>query len=141
MHEHPVLQRRRFFHGRPVRDAKVKDIMWLAPSGHEMTDAEWTAAHVSCLGVRLAGDAIAEVDERGRPIVGATLVYLLNAGSDAVPFHLPAFAERPTWECLIDTFDESRVGVSTAGGKTYELAAHSLALFVLNNPGSPGTRR
>ena len=137
MHEQPVLQRRKFFLGRSFRGAKVKDIMWLAPRG-EMTEAEWNASHVSCLGVRLAGDAIGEVDDIGRPKVGATLVYLLNGGRDPVHFHLPAFADHPIWECLVDTFDEGRVGRATPGGEPYDLAAHSLALFVLKNPGSPG---
>ena len=47
------------------------------------------AGDVRCLGVRLAGDVIDEVDERGERIVGDTLLMLFNADKDAVPFVLP----------------------------------------------------
>ena len=36
-----------------------------------------------CLGVRLNGDAIQEINERGERIVGDTLLLLFNAGDDA----------------------------------------------------------
>ena len=51
-----------------------------------MTDETWNSPDVRCLGVRLNGDAIDEVDERGERIVGDTLLLLLNAGEEAVPF-------------------------------------------------------
>ena len=44
-----------------------------------MSDEDWNAGFVKCLGVRLAGDLIDDVDERGEPIVGDTLLLLLNA--------------------------------------------------------------
>ena len=84
-----MLRRRKFFQGRRIRGADVLDIAWLDPSGREMTDETWNSPDVRCLGVRLNGDAIDEVDERGERIVGDTLLILLNAGEDAVPFSLP----------------------------------------------------
>src|SRR5678816_192013 len=87
--EHPVLRRRKFFQGRRIRGADVLDIAWLDPSGREMTDETWNSPDVRCLGVRLNGDAIDEMDERGDRIVGETLVIMLNAGEDTVPFSLP----------------------------------------------------
>ncbi len=121
MREQPVLRRRRFFHGRQIRGALVKDIMWLAPDGQEMTETEWNAGGVNCLGVRLAGSAIGEVDRMGRPIVGDTLMYLLNAGAERVAFTLPSFAPRAKWACVVDTFDEARHGRLLAGGDEYPL--------------------
>ncbi|MBI4485973.1 MAG: hypothetical protein HY655_08190 [Acidobacteria bacterium] len=115
MREHIVLRRRKFFQGRPIRGAGVKDVMWLAPDGREMTEAEWNASHVQCLGVRLTGDVIHEVDENGEPIVGDTLVYLLNAAAASIDFALPAFVEQPRWECLVDTMTPvARARSSTA---------------------------
>ena len=61
-----------------------------SPSGEEMTDEAWNAGFVKCLGVRLAGDLIGDVDERGEPIVGDTLLLLLNAHHEPIPFTLPA---------------------------------------------------
>ena len=67
-----MLRRRKFFQGRSIRGADVQDIAWLDPSGREMTDEAWNAPDVRCLGVRLSGDAIDEVDERGAARSSAT---------------------------------------------------------------------
>ena len=75
-----MLRRRKFFQGRRIRGADVLDIAWFDPSGAEMTDETWNSPHVRCLGVRLNGDAIDELDERGERIVDDTLLMLLNGG-------------------------------------------------------------
>ena len=62
-----------------------------------MTEEAWSAGYARCLGVRLAGDLIGDVDERGEPIVGDTILLLLNAHHEAIPFTLPP-AERAAWE-------------------------------------------
>jgi glycogen operon protein len=105
--------------------------MWLTSSGEEMTEAEWNADHVKCLGVRLSGDAIGEIDDAGVPIRGDTLLYLLNASADSVPFTLPSFAVHPRWATVLDTYDKGRVGEVHDGGASYPLGAHSLAVFEL----------
>jgi glycogen operon protein len=135
MRKHPVLRRRRFFQGHLLRGEDVKDIMWLAPSGQEMSESEWNGDHVKCLGVRLAGDAIGEVDMDGVPIRGETLLYLMNASGTQISFTLPSFAARPTWETVLDTFDDRRVGELREGGVIYPLVAHSLALLRLRSSG------
>ena len=103
--DHPVLRRRKFFQGRRIRGADVTDILWIDPSGVEMTDATWNSPDVRCLGVRLNGDAINEIDERGERIVGDTLVILLNAGEEPVSFSLPDTGPTERWETLVDTAD------------------------------------
>ena len=103
--DHPVLRRRKFFQGRRIRGADVLDIAWIDPSGREMTDETWNSPDVRCLGVRLNGDAIDEIDERGQRIVGETLVIMLNAGEETVPFSLPETGPTERWETLIDTAD------------------------------------
>ena len=133
MRNYAVLRRRRFLQGRilPVRGAEVKDIMWLAPSGQEMTEVEWNANQAGCLGMRLSGDAIGEVDEDGMPIIGDTILYLMNACRNQVSFTLPSFEVCPRWQTVLDTYDDRRVGAIHAGGASYPLAAHSLAVFAL----------
>ena len=58
-----------------------------------------------CLGVRLNGDAIHEVDERGQRIIGDTLLLMLNAADQPIAFTLPATALEERWETLLDTAD------------------------------------
>jgi glycogen operon protein len=137
MRNYAVLRRRRFLQGRRLRGAAVKDIMWLAPSGVEMSEPEWSAGDVKCLGVRLSGDDIGEVDEDGTPIDGDTLLYLLNASDTVIPFMLPSFVKQPRWETVLDTFDDRRVGEVHRGAVSYALAPHSLAVFVMH----PGMSR
>jgi glycogen operon protein len=38
---HPIFRRPKFFEGRPIRGANIKDIMWFSSTGAEMSDAEW----------------------------------------------------------------------------------------------------
>jgi len=143
---HPVLRRRKFFQGRPLRGAGVKDLLWFDPTGREMTDELWNAPHIRFLGVQLSGDAIDEVDARGSRVVDATLLLLLNAHSEAVPFTLPPRDGSECWKCLFDTAGETRPDQPAApkprsgeggcwrGGDQYVLQAHSLAALKLNTP-------
>jgi glycogen operon protein len=127
----PVL-RRRNFSGTALRGADVSDIAWLDPSGREMTDDTWSSPDVRCLGVRLNGDAIDEVDERGNRIVGDTLVLILNAGEQPVAFTLPATAPEERWEALIDTADPWAPPRRLRSGGRYELLPRSVAVLKLN---------
>jgi glycogen operon protein len=130
--DHPVLRRRKFFQGRRIRGADVLDIAWLDPSGREMTDQTWSAPDVRCLGVRLNGDAINEVDERGSRIFGDTLLLMLNAGEQPVAFTLPATAPEERWETLIDTADPWAPPRRLRAGGRYELLPRSMAVLKLN---------
>ncbi len=126
--EEPVLKRRTFFQGRAIRGAGVKDVSWFKPSGQEISDAEWEAP-LKCLGMRLAGDLIREIDERGEPVVGDTLLALFNAGPKPVRFALPATNPEHAWELLFDTADDDRPHALFTGGAKYELIDHALAVF------------
>jgi len=130
--DHPVLRRRKFFQGRRIRGADVLDIAWLDPSGREMTDQTWSAPEVRCLGVRLNGDAIDEVDERGARIVGDTLLLMLNAGEQPIAFTLPTTAPEERWETLIDTADPWAPPRRLRAGGRYELLPRSMAVLKLN---------
>ena len=131
--EHPVLSRRTFFHGRHLRGSEIKDIAWYTPAGQEMTDEEWAAESVRSLGVLLAGDAINELDEQGRVIRGETLLLLLNAHHEPVPFTLPARKPNTRWVLLMDTAtpDFDRRVQRDKEENRYLLQDRSMALFRL----------
>ena len=95
-----------------------------------MSDDAWNAGFVKCLGVRLAGDLIGDVDERGEPIVGDTLLLLLNAHHEPIPFTLPVTKAGHIWERLFDTADADRRPAATANaGDKYPLQGRSMALL------------
>src|SRR5690606_31105173 len=90
--EHPVLHRRKFFLGRHIRGSDVEDLAWFRPDGAEMTDDDWSNGELRALGMRLGGDALTEIDERGQPVTDDTLLVLLNADHERLPFILPSAA-------------------------------------------------
>jgi isoamylase len=137
--DQPVLRRRRFFRGRAIRGANIKDIAWLEPSGREMTDESWNTGFVRSLGVRLDGNAIDEVDERGNPIEGDTLLFLINGHHETIPFTLPEEPDDHRWVPMIDTFDGQVSPGGLPGGAEYVLKGRSLALLRLDRPAETGT--
>jgi glycogen operon protein len=130
--DNPVLRRRKFFQGRRIRGAEVQDIAWLDASGREMTDHMWNAQDVRRLGVRLNGDAIYELNDRGEPIVGDTLILLLNAAKDPESFVLPSRTPEERWETLIDTADPWLLSRRLRAGDRYQLQARSMVVLRLN---------
>jgi glycogen operon protein len=128
----PVLTRRRYFQGRSIRGAGVKDIYWLDPSGREMTDEAWNAPSVRSLGVLMVGDALDEVDEHGRHVTGDTLLILLSAHAEDVTFVLPKVDEGESWLRMIDTIETHAPERRFDGGATYELQGRTLVVFILH---------
>jgi glycogen operon protein len=127
----PVLQRRKYFHGRAIRGAEAKDIYWLDPDGSEMTDDDWNAPFARSLGVLMVGNALDEVDERGRQVRGDTVLLLLNAHHDEVPFALPTVSEGTAWVRALDTIAPCVDEQPYEGGQKYPLQGRTLAAFVL----------
>jgi len=95
-----------------------------------MSDAEWGQSFVRCLGVYLAGRAIDEQDERGRPLIDDDLLILMNAHHEAIPFTLPAF-DSAQWHALLDTYQDSAPAPEgLGGGEVYLLQGRSVALLM-----------
>jgi isoamylase len=102
--KNPVFQRRDFFQGRHIRGTEEQlDIHWIAPNGKSMSDRDWHSLHARCLGVRLEGEMINEVDEHGRPIAGKSMLMLLNALDKEIPFLLPEHRSHEYWRLMFDT--------------------------------------
>jgi isoamylase len=129
-HEHPAFHRRKFFQGRPLCAAGMKDLAWLRPDGEEMTPAEWRQSTLRAFGFRLCGHAMDEFDERGEAITDDTLLVLLNAHAGGVAFVLPDAHPGRRWEVLVDTArerDEPRLRFDV--GASIELTGRSLVLL------------
>jgi isoamylase len=127
----PVLRRRKFFQGRRIRGSEVKDITWFRHDGAELDEQDWTTPVTRCFGIRLAGDALDEVNQRGQPITGNTLLLLFNAHYETLDFVLPNH-RHDRWELALDTrFGRGRPEKQTLcePGKPYTLESRSLAIF------------
>ena len=129
LNEQPVLRRRRFFQGRPIRGGDVKDITWFEPSGAEMSDKAWSASSTPGLGVRLLGTEIEETDEKGDPISGDTLFLMFSAHHEATRFVVPRQDPAQHWESVLDTSQEDWERRSVLEGSDYALPARSVAVL------------
>jgi glycogen operon protein len=133
---HPEFRRRKFFQGRPLCDAEMKDLAWVRPDGGEMTAAEWRASTLCAFGFRLCGEAMDDVDEQGRPITGDTWLILLNAHPSDVGFVLPEAHPGVAWEVVVDTARAGEPGPPERRdvGQNVSLPARSLQLLRASRP-------
>jgi glycogen operon protein len=130
----PVFQRRKFFQGRALHGLGIQDISWFEPAGQEMAEEAWHTGYARCLGVRLAGDLLEEAGERGEDIVGDTILLLLNAHYEALPFTLPATQEGELWERLLDTADSQVLPLTYTGGQQYTLQGRTMTVLRIKAP-------
>ncbi|MGH7843785.1 MAG: glycogen debranching protein GlgX, partial [Candidatus Binatia bacterium] len=125
----PVFQRRKFFQGRAIFGADVADITWFEPSGKPMGEEGWNAGYNQCFGFALAGDLIGDVDERGQPVIGDSILILMNAYHEGLQFKLPARYEGQQWERLVDTASPREELSARPGGEPYELKGRSMVVL------------
>ncbi|MFH8337678.1 glycogen debranching protein GlgX [Streptomyces sp. AM6-12] len=135
--DHPVLRRRRFFHGRPVEGShgELSDIAWFTPEGAEMTRRDWDAARVSALTVFLNGNAISEPGPRGERITDDSFLLMFNASPEALGFRVPVNHGRQ-WQVVVDTARAEGVppGSGAKAGAGDRLTLEGRSLLVLRRP-------
>jgi isoamylase len=129
---HPVFRRRRFFQGRPIKGANVKDVLWLNLGGNEMSEDEWRDPSLHCLGMFLSGQGLDETDERGRNLSDENFLVLFNAYHEDMEFTLPAFRVGARWTAWMDTSREGglRNVENYDAGATYSLQARSMVVLM-----------
>jgi isoamylase len=135
---HPVFRRRRWFLGRPIHGAGVKDIGWLKPDGGEMSEADWRESLAKALGVFLNGGGIQTLDARGEPVLDASFYIAFNAFEQALPFRLPDGADwgrrGQRWTTVLDTESgEAHAdggGEEVAPGEEVRIGGRSLRVFM-----------
>jgi glycogen operon protein len=123
-----VLRRRSFFSGHPQAGRRVKDVAWIRPDGNEMTHDDWVDPANHVLGMLLHGIATDEVDERGRPIFGDTILLLLNGGTRSRYYAMPHVHGVGVWHEILNTARPGAVR-RTIRGEGINLLPHSLILL------------
>ena len=79
--------------------------------------------------MRLAGDEIGDKNDRGEPLMGDTILVLLNAHHDALPFMLPAARPEHHWLLLLDTSKPTNEASELRPEGLFELQGRSIAVF------------
>ncbi len=138
---HPNLHRRKFFQDRKIKPGastkqqfdglEVRDICWYRPDGQEMTEDEWNAGWVRCLGMRLSGRTLNDVDRHGEPLHDESFLICLNPHRDHIQFYLPPCSPHCSWDLLLDTRNaDFSPSTLIPPGKPYDMLDHSAVVFV-----------
>ncbi|HTX34034.1 MAG TPA: glycogen debranching protein GlgX, partial [Bryobacteraceae bacterium] len=136
--QHPNLHRRKFFQdrridpgtsSREVNGHQEQDITWLRPDGQEMTPEEWHQGWIRCIGLRLSGRTLDDVNGVGEAIRDETFLILLNPHHEPIRFFMPA-GEGTAWEVMLDSAAPEREDKPLiAAGEAFELIPRSTALL------------
>jgi isoamylase len=129
--EHPVLRRRRFFHGDTGADG-LGDLAWFTPDGREMEESHWHQDEARAVAVFVNGNAISEPDARGERVVDDSFLILLNSDYEPRDFLLPAKAYGDSWEVAVDTTTATGGADENEhkAGSTVRMEAHSTLVLI-----------
>jgi isoamylase len=124
--EHPVLRRRHWFQGLPIRGSV--DLGWFKPDGAEMGDDDWDAGFPSSVGIFLNGEAITDRDRRGQRVTDESFLLLFNAYHEPIDWTLPKqWGE--WWKTVLDTSGPGREGEAFASSSTLPVARRSVVIL------------
>jgi isoamylase len=127
--QHPVFSRRRYVQPDTLTPDGLKEIIWLAPDGREMTQSDWEQGFARCLGVYLAGGAIERRGHRGQPIRDSNFLLLLNAHHEMIPFRIAPELSGKSWFTVLDTAADGDPFALKRPPSEYPLQGRSLALL------------
>jgi glycogen operon protein len=104
---HPSLHRAKFFKGRQIHGADVRDVMWFNFDGREMNEGDWSTPWAKSLMMFLAGKGLDETDEKGEPVGDDDLLVIIHGGHEPMDFVVPEVGTGAgSWELLLDTNDD-----------------------------------
>lgn len=130
--DHPVLRRRRFFFGSADHggESELGDIAWFTTSGKHMSDGDWHDGLARAVMVFLNGEAIAEPDVRGEPVVDDSFLVMYNAAPEPVVFTLPPREFGEVWTCVADTDHTLGAGREVKAGKKVKITGRSTLVLM-----------
>ena len=129
---HPTFRRRRFFDGRPVARSEgepLPDIVWMNPSGSEMTPQDWGSGFGRSIGVFLNGNGIRGMDRRGAHVVDESFLLLFNAHDQDLDFTLPPEEYAPAWRVVVDTHGMTEGQHHVVAGSNQPVSAKGLVVL------------
>jgi glycogen operon protein len=126
----PLFHRGRFLTGAYNEELGVKDVAWLDPTAKEMTSEQWTDPMARCFGMLLDGRA--QPTGIRRKGLDRTLLLMINAHHETVPFRLPSVPGGERWCLLVETKEPHKASHRLSkSGMAVELSGRSLALWEL----------
>lgn len=140
-----ALRRRLFFKGRPEQPGSIKDVTWLRPDGYELESHDWSNPELRSIGMRLAGDAIQEIDEEGNPLTPSSVLLLFHAGEDPIEWTLPRVErgnELSHWTALLTTdARDGSISMRARATSRITVPGRTVMAFVASTSGRRSPRR
>ncbi len=129
---HPAFRRRRWFQeDQPVDGHPVRDVVWLTPSGAEMSEHDWSVAFAKSFMLYLNGRAIPSRGLRGEAIMDDSFLLCFNAHYEPLPFTTPQLPAGRRWRRVIDTADPALNNAVTDLDAGASFTLESRAVLVL----------
>jgi isoamylase len=131
----PVLQRRKFFNGSRQFGNRYEDadIVWFNASGAVMKDDEWLNPSHKSLGIVMNGSVGNEMDDEGNLLEGDSILFIINAHYEPIPFKMPQFLGKQVWQLKFDTAELQQKQVDWQVGESYLSQPISMSVFSLSN--------
>ena len=126
---HPVFRRRRWFEGRRVRGAGVRDIGWYNTDGTPMSDNDWHLGYARSLSVFLNGKAIPTPGPQGEQVEDDSFLLLFNAHTAPVTFTIPEDLDDFHWQVVLDTARAMTCTDLVAPGDAWQVEGWSVVLL------------
>jgi glycogen operon protein len=123
------LRQRHWFEGRPTIRGGIKDLVWLHPSGREMTTDDWNDDSVRTIGMFLNGAPLRSPGPRGEQVRDRSFMIWLNSGSDDIKLTLPSNKWVHSGQVVLSTNADLAEGTTVEAGGTLDLQARSVLVL------------
>ncbi len=117
-HQHPVLCRRTWFRGQPVKSGEIEDIAWFKFDGEHMKEEDWQHDYAKSFGVFINGRGIRARTSLGVRVTDDSFYIIFNSYHGHIDYKLPSEEYAKGWTLILDT---SKDKIITKGdeGKVY----------------------
>ncbi len=127
--EHPALRQRHWFEGRPTIKGGMKDLLWVHPSGREMSTDDWNDDTSRTVGMFLNGSPLRSPGRHGQQVNDTSFIIWLNAGADDVMLTLPENKWIDHGEVVLSTDADLDLGAPVLAGSELLLQARSVLVL------------
>jgi glycogen debranching enzyme GlgX len=127
--EHPALRQRHWFEGRPTIVDGPKDLVWLHPSGREMTGEDWADNDLNIVGMFVSGDPLRSPGPHGEQQWDSSFLIWLNAEADPVDVTVPQESWFAAGEVVVSTCADHPVGTPVKAGDVLSLGGRTVVVL------------
>ena len=131
--KHPVLCRRGWFQGRPIKGVGVEDVAWFLPEGTEMTEEHWSHDFAKSLGVFLSGHGIHTPGPKGEAVLDDSFYIMFNAHHEPLDYVLPPPKYALQWTQLLNTAT-GQIGEGPAYDPQGTVTVEGRSIVLLHHP-------